>query len=128
MSRIHAFFWRTFFRSKKYGGVPKMTIIRYAQIRSYSLPTQKCDMLIDRQVTFPRSPFQMFRFLMISILFHSIKVQRCFKGRKRMCDKGRKEEMPAKKKRKCKNHHLDEKEERIESPSIHTNQPRREIY
>ena len=25
-------FWRTFYRPKKYGGVPKMTIIRYALI------------------------------------------------------------------------------------------------
>ena len=30
LSRIYALFWRTFFRLKKYVGVPKMTIIRYA--------------------------------------------------------------------------------------------------
>ena len=30
LSRIYALFWRTFYRPKKYGGVPKMTIIKYA--------------------------------------------------------------------------------------------------
>ena len=30
LSRIYALFWRTFYRPKKYGGVPKMTNIRYA--------------------------------------------------------------------------------------------------
>ena len=29
LSRIYALFWRTFYRRKKYGGVPKMTNIRY---------------------------------------------------------------------------------------------------
>ena len=29
MSRIYALFWRTFSRPKKYGGVPKMTNMRY---------------------------------------------------------------------------------------------------
>ena len=29
LSQIYALFWRTFYRPKKYGGVPKMTIIRY---------------------------------------------------------------------------------------------------
>ena len=33
LSQIYALFWRTFYRSKKYGGVPKMTIIRYAAVR-----------------------------------------------------------------------------------------------
>ena len=32
LSQIYALFWRTFFRPKKYGGVPKMTIIRYELI------------------------------------------------------------------------------------------------
>ena len=32
MSRIYALFWRTFFRPKKYVGVPKMTIMRYGQV------------------------------------------------------------------------------------------------
>ena len=32
--RIYALFWRTFYRPKKYGGVPKMTIIRYGFLRS----------------------------------------------------------------------------------------------
>ena len=86
------------------------------QIRSCYLPTQKCDLLTDRHFTFPRSPFQMFRFLMITIL---LEVQRCFKGRKRRCAKGRKE-VPAKKKGKCKNHHVDEKEGGIESPALNT--------
>ena len=31
LSRIYALFWRTFYRPKKYGGVPKMTIIRYGE-------------------------------------------------------------------------------------------------
>ena len=30
LSRIYALFWRTFYRPKKYGGVPKMTNMRYA--------------------------------------------------------------------------------------------------
>ena len=29
LSRIYALFWRTFYRPKKYGGVPKMTNMRY---------------------------------------------------------------------------------------------------
>ena len=33
--RIYALFWRTFFSPKKYGGVPKMTIIRYVPELKY---------------------------------------------------------------------------------------------
>ena len=34
-------FWRTFYRPKKYGGVPKMTIMRYGTTRSSMLKTTK---------------------------------------------------------------------------------------